>query len=266
MSVPASGKQGLQDGPGRLLVIADVRAGAVAALKVSSRNVTPTPSVPPTSFSVAGVHGLPFIISANRASRTQMTLPSWASPATAWFRNSFCSLVVSPGFSGSLPKARPNAASTFLAWSRSKRSTAARVPAFDEPNLELPQEAGHRHPEIIPHHDDALHAAAVALPQGLHQFGVLFVLLRMEPLLELVEHDQHLLAHGDALSPAQRRQRFLQRQVRRQARTAFPQAAQQPGFRFLGGGLDVDGDHVCRTSRGSRPALTSDDLPQPDGP
>ena len=55
----------------------------MAALNVSSRNVTPTPSVPPTAFREAGVHALPFIISANRASRTEMTLPSCARPETA---------------------------------------------------------------------------------------------------------------------------------------------------------------------------------------
>ena len=58
----------------------DAREERSAALKVSSRNVTPTPSVPPTSLSVAGVQGLPLIISAKRANRTEMTLPSWASP------------------------------------------------------------------------------------------------------------------------------------------------------------------------------------------
>ena len=42
--------------------------------------MTPTPSVPPTSLSVAGVQGLPFTISANRANRTEMILPSWARP------------------------------------------------------------------------------------------------------------------------------------------------------------------------------------------
>ena len=34
-------------------------------------------------LSVAGVQGFPFIISANRASRTEMILPSWASPEIA---------------------------------------------------------------------------------------------------------------------------------------------------------------------------------------
>lgn len=54
-------QQGVQDGPGGLLVKA-MFGGAVAALKASSKNVTPTPWVPPTAFSVAGAHRLPFII------------------------------------------------------------------------------------------------------------------------------------------------------------------------------------------------------------
>ncbi len=47
-------------------------------LNVSSKNVTPTPSVPPTSRKAAGVQGFPLTISANKARRTEMTLPSSA--------------------------------------------------------------------------------------------------------------------------------------------------------------------------------------------
>jgi hypothetical protein len=56
---------------------------AAAALKVSSRNATPTPAVPPTARKVAGVQGRPFTISANSARRTEITLPSCARPSTA---------------------------------------------------------------------------------------------------------------------------------------------------------------------------------------
>jgi hypothetical protein len=42
----------------------------------------------------------------------------------------------------------------------------------------------------------------------LHQFGIRFLLPGVQPLLELVENDEHLLARGDALSPAQCGQRF----------------------------------------------------------
>ena len=57
--------------------------------------------------------------------------------------------------------------------------------------------------------------------------GVLFFLPGVQPLLELVEDDQHLLAAGNALPAAQGGQRLFQAQVGRQGRTAFPQAVQQ---------------------------------------
>ena len=99
--------------------------GAVDALNVSSKNVTPTPFVPPTSFNEATVHALPFIISANSAKRTQMTFPSSATPTTDCLRKFFCSLEVCPTLSGKVPNALPNAASTFAACRIGKRSTAA---------------------------------------------------------------------------------------------------------------------------------------------
>ena len=82
MSVPVSGSRALRTAWAafwwsRCLGL------AWAALKVSSRNVTPTPFRTADLRKVAGVQGLPFIISANRARRTEMTLPSWASPVIA---------------------------------------------------------------------------------------------------------------------------------------------------------------------------------------
>jgi hypothetical protein len=44
---------------------------------------------------------------------------------------------------------------------------------------------------------------AVAVPQRLHQLGVLLLLLGVQPLLELVEDDQHFFANWKALSTAQ---------------------------------------------------------------
>ena len=49
-------------------------------------------------------------------------------------------------------------------------------------------------PEVVADQDEALHVLAVALPQGLDQLGVLLRPLGVQPLLELVEHQQHLLA------------------------------------------------------------------------
>ena len=106
------------------------------------------------------------------------------------------------------------------------------VLSFDEANFQLPHEAGRRHPEVVPHHDDALHPAAVALPQGLHQFGVPLFLLGVEPLLELVEDDQHLLARRDALPSAQCGQRLLQPQLGGQGRTPLPQPVEEARLRL----------------------------------
>ena len=71
---------------------------------------------------------------------------------------------------------------------------------------------------------------------------------------------------GNALSPAQAASVSFRPRSSGKAGTAFAQPVEQPGLRLLGGRLDVDGDHVLSDSRGSSPAFTSDDLPQPDGP
>ena len=66
----------------------------------------------------------------------------------------------------------------------------------------------------------------------------------MQPLLELVEDDQHLLARRNPLSSAKCGDAVSQAQILRQARTLLPQSPQQPGFGLLGSGLDVDGNHM----------------------
>ena len=121
---------------------------------------------------------------------------------------------------------------------------AARVLAFNKANLQLPHEPADGHPEIIPHHDDALHPAAVALPQGLHQFGVLFLLLGVQPLLELVE-DDHAPSCPAGMPCPRRRAASVSFRPRSSGRPgSASQAVQQAGLRLVGGGLDVDGDHV----------------------
>src|SRR6266851_154483 len=56
---------------------------------------------------------------------------------------------------------------------------------FDKSDFQIPQKSANGEPEIIPHHDDALYPGAVALPQGLYEFGVFLFFLCVEPLLEL---------------------------------------------------------------------------------
>ena len=88
-----------------------------------------------------------------------------------------------------------------------------RVLAFHEAESPVLHETADGQPEIVPHHDDALHPSAITLPQGLHQFRVLFFLLGVQPLLELVENKQHFLARPECPPSAQCGQCFLQTQV-----------------------------------------------------
>ena len=168
---------------------------------------------------------------------------------------------------GNSANARPNAASTFSAWPAGKRSTAREFSPFHQTDVQVMQEPGDGHPEVVPHQHQGLHAAAVALAQGLHQFGVLFLPFGVEPLLELVQDEQHLLPSWQPLSTAESCQGPLQASP--SAGTAgqrFPQARQQPGLGFDLPWPPRRPAGRARASRGSKPAFTSEDLPQPDGP
>ena len=150
--------------------------------------------MPPTSLSVAGVQGLPFIISANSASRTEMTLPSWAKPGNrldpgmhSW------SLRDHPTRSREacrMPARMPSAP-----FGRGRGRRDRRQPMFSPSSSRISRSRMNRrgrHPEIIPHHHDRLDMLAVALPKGGDQFRVLLTPLGMQPLLELVQDQQHL--------------------------------------------------------------------------
>ena len=64
-------------------------ADVLVALKVSSKNATPTPSAPPISLSIPGVHGLFLMSCANRANRTGTILLFTARLSMASLRNCF---------------------------------------------------------------------------------------------------------------------------------------------------------------------------------
>ena len=105
--------------------------------------------------------------------------------------------------------------------------------ALNNGNVYGPHETGSRHTKIISHHDDALDSASIAMPQRLHQFRILLVSLRMEPLLELVQHQQYLLARGKKPPLTQRRQGFDEAEIGRQTRHLTAQALQQAGWKFI---------------------------------
>src|SRR5437870_2124939 len=102
----------------------------------------------------------------------------------------------------------------------------ARIEEIDEDDVaalkklyfEIGHEPADSEPKIIPHHDDALHPPTVALTKGLDQLRILFAALGVEPLLELVEHQQQLLAGCQEPPPPQRRQGLDQAPMVRQVR------------------------------------------------
>ena len=75
-----------------------------------------------------------------------------------------------------------------------------------------------------------------------------------EPLLELVEDQQHLLARAQDPPAPQRRQRIDQVQSGGQVGAGLAQAPQQPGLGLLGRRLDVDRQHVL-AQPGQQPRL-----------
>src|SRR4051794_14187881 len=62
---------------------------------------------------------------------------------------------------------------------------------LQEPHLQLPHETGRGHPKIVPHHDNALQATAVALTQRVEKLAGICSIVGVKPLLELIEHEQN---------------------------------------------------------------------------
>ena len=89
-----------------------------------------------------------------------------------------------------------------------KKVDQPRVLPFDQADFEGLHEAAHGQPEVVADHDQTLDADPVALPQGPDQFRVVLAAVCVEPLLELVDHQQHLFARREALPAAEGRQRF----------------------------------------------------------
>ena len=111
---------------------------------------------------------------------------------------------------------------------------------FEQADLQVPHEPAGGEPEIIPHQHDRLNMLAIAVPKSGDQFRVLLTSLGMEPLLELVQDQQHLPLGWQDATPSQVCQRIDQPQSSGQFRTRLAQALEQPGFGLLRGRLDVN--------------------------
>ena len=77
-----------------------------------------------------------------------------------------------------------------------ERFDGREVVAFDKPNFQRAHEASGRHREFVANRHETLDVESIALAQSGHQLAVAGerIMLGQQPLLELVEHDQDLLA------------------------------------------------------------------------
>jgi len=114
-----------------------------------------------------------------------------------------------PAF-GKLAKGAPECRQNFSRVIQVEQINQRAVLPFDKPDFQFPEETTDGQPEVVPHHDEALHVLTVALPNGLHELTVEFFFPGVEPLLELIEDDQHFFAGRSALPAAQSGQRVFQ--------------------------------------------------------
>ena len=112
------------------------------------------------------------------------------------------------------------------------------VIVFDEPDFEGPHEPGRGHREVVADQNETLDIRAIALPQGPDELATGFarVVVGVEPLFELVEHDQEFTARGQqGSSSASRRlsRRGSSCQRGRRPRGAGPSAGVFPSCRAM---------------------------------
>src|SRR5207244_1607798 len=82
--------------------------------------------------------------------------------------------------------------------------------------------------EVVAHHHQRLHTPAVALAQRPHQLLVGAGRARVQPLLELVQHQQHLPAGFKPAAAAEGGEAFRQAEPLRQSEAVLVQTPPQP--------------------------------------
>ena len=141
------------------------------------------------------------------------------------------------------------------------------VPVGDQLDVQLLHEPRRGHPEVVADQAERLDVLAVALPERRDQPVVAPVAAAgEEPLLELVEHQQHLAAGRQPLAVPQKDQARGEVGVNRQRRERPRSPRRSRTSVSSPVALDVDRRDPGRPAAASSPALTIDDLPHPDGP
>ncbi len=177
--------------------------------------------------------------------------PSRASPRTERSRNRSCSAVGSPA--GSAPIGAAEGAEHLAGVAGVEEVDGRRVQTLDLRDLQALHEPRDRHPEVVADQKQALHAPAVALAKRVGERAVARASGRVEPLLKLVEDDEHFLA-ADTPRGAEAFKDLGQRCVGGDLGVVDPQGAEQPRLGLARRRLDVDRQHVI-AEPGDQPRL-----------
>ena len=124
----------------------------MCAEKVSSRNVTPMPSMPPSSRRVFVDQSRWRSISAKRVSRTGITRPSGlASSLMAFSRNAPLLRCAGNRGIGQPPQRTPELGQNISGVLKVEQLDGCGIDSLHDPDLECTKEPGHGHPEIVAH-------------------------------------------------------------------------------------------------------------------
>ena len=117
------------------------------------------------------------------------------------------------------------------------------VDPLDQANIQhVAHEPVHRRPKLVPHHDKTLRVNAVALPQCGRELTVAGRFIDLQPLLELIDDDQHLPALRHQRTTPQHRERTGQGAALRDLREAGLEPLEQQRFGIVPRGFDEDED------------------------
>ncbi len=121
--------------------------------------------------------------------------------------------------------------------------------AWDERNLELVHELCNRHPEVVANGEKTLQIYAVALAKRPQQLALGHLGAGVQPLLELIEHDENLLPAAEHVPPADGLQGLGQIQGIRQIGAVSAQSLEQTRFRLVGRRFDVKANDLASQKR-----------------
>ena len=223
MSVPVSGSRALRTAWAAFWW-RRCSGGAVEELKVSSRNVTPDSLRAADLLERGRGPGLAFHHLGKQSQPHRDDLAVLGKPGNRLIQKGILIAVRSPRLLGQRPVSPPECHQHFPGMAGIEEIDEGVFSPSSKSDLQVPHEPAGGQPEIIPHQHNRLNMLAIAVPKSGDQFGVLLASLRMEPLLELVQDQQHLSLRRQDATPSQVCQRIDQPRSSGQVGTHLAQA------------------------------------------